>query len=102
MGFNSRAAREEAQSSGPSLRSIARAQSARIFQRFRAFRNHRLPHIYRRHLAAQLPEAPLNVSEDQIVELQFAAQKLGDGFARESSLRPSRPGDDQTPPAALL
>ncbi len=74
-----------------------RRRTARIFENLRAFRNHRLPHIHRRHLSAELPESAFDVTENRFVAVQLAAQKLRDGFARQVVFRGAQParGDDQ-------
>jgi len=78
-------------------------QSRADFPALRAFRNIAC-RTFTGDLAPQLPEAPLNVSEDQIVELQFGGQKLGDGFAREVVSVGPRPPEAMTSStaAALL
>ncbi len=74
-----------------------RRRAARILEHFRAFRHHRLPLVHRGHLSPELPEAPFDVTEDFIVKVQLAAQKIRNGFARQVVFRGTQPArrDDQ-------
>ena len=58
-------------------------RAARIFQQIGAFGNHGLAFIDFGHGAAQPPEAGLDALQNAAIQHQFAAEQVGDGFARE-------------------
>ncbi len=61
----------------------SRRRAARISQRLRSFRHHRLPDVCLRHLAPERTEARLNRVQNRIVGFQFAAQQIRDRLARQ-------------------
>src|SRR6266849_2481889 len=68
-----------------------RRRAARIFKNLRPFRYHRLPYIHRWHLPAKLPEAPFDVAQNFVVQVQLASQKVRNGFTRQVVFRRPQP-----------
>jgi hypothetical protein len=50
-----------------------------------------LPHIHRRHLPAKLTEAPFDVPQDFVAQIQLSAKEIGKGLARQVVFRRTQP-----------